>query len=44
MSLREECRKLESQGYAIDARIGSLAEGLEIARIFRENKSGVSIR
>lgn len=30
--LYEECRKLESQGYAIDARVGTLAEGIEIAK------------
>ncbi len=27
-----ECRKLEQQGFAIDARVGTLAEGIEIAR------------
>ncbi|KAG9232273.1 NUDIX hydrolase domain-like protein [Amylocarpus encephaloides] len=27
-----ECAKLEKQGYAIDARVGTLAEGIEIAR------------
>jgi ADP-ribose pyrophosphatase len=43
-SLREECRKLESQGYAIDAIIGSLAEGLEISRLFRGNKSDVGVK
>ncbi|GAB7356866.1 hypothetical protein MBLNU459_g7735t1 [Dothideomycetes sp. NU459] len=30
--LYEECRKLSSQGYAIDARVGTLAEGIEIAK------------
>ena len=27
-----ECRKLESEGFGIDARVGTLAEGIEIAR------------
>jgi ADP-ribose pyrophosphatase len=27
-----ECGKLEDQGYAIDARVGTLAEGIEIAK------------
>lgn len=27
-----ECKKLEKEGFAIDARIGTLAEGIEIAR------------
>ncbi|MCJ1298894.1 hypothetical protein MMC08_001685 [Hypocenomyce scalaris] len=30
--LYTECKKLEEQGYAIDARVGTLAEGIEIAR------------
>lgn len=30
--LYAECKKLEEQGYAIDARVGTLAEGIEIAR------------
>lgn len=30
--LWEECKKLEQEGYAIDARVGTLAEGIEIAR------------
>ena len=30
--LYAECRRLEQQGYAIDARVGTLAEGLELAR------------
>ncbi|KAF2225106.1 NUDIX domain-containing protein [Elsinoe ampelina] len=30
--LYEECGKLESQGYAIDARVGTLAEGIEVAK------------
>lgn len=32
--LWEECARLEKEGYAIDARVGTLAEGLEIARRF----------
>ncbi|KAF2144150.1 uncharacterized protein K452DRAFT_267336 [Aplosporella prunicola CBS 121167] len=31
-NLYAECRKLEQEGYAIDARVGTLAEGIEIAR------------
>lgn len=27
-----ECRRLEEEGYAIDARVGTLAEGIEVAR------------
>jgi ADP-ribose pyrophosphatase len=27
-----ECRKLEAEGYAIDARVGTLAEGVECAK------------
>ncbi len=27
-----ECARLEKEGYAIDARVGTLAEGIEIAR------------
>lgn len=34
-SLYEECRKLETEGYAIDARVLTLAEGIEVARQFR---------
>ncbi len=30
--LWQECVKLEQQGYAIDARVGTLAEGIEFAR------------
>ena len=29
------CKKLEEDGYAIDARVGSLAEGIEIAKQFK---------
>ncbi|KAI9840861.1 MAG: hypothetical protein M1838_003871, partial [Thelocarpon superellum] len=31
-NLYRECRKFEEEGYAIDARVGSLAEGFEVAR------------
>ncbi|RDA93300.1 hypothetical protein CP533_2023 [Ophiocordyceps camponoti-saundersi (nom. inval.)] len=31
-SLWDECRKLEAQGFAIDARVGTLAEGIVLAR------------
>jgi ADP-ribose pyrophosphatase len=31
-SLYQECKTLEEQGYAIDARVGTLAEGIEIAK------------
>lgn len=30
--LYSECKKLEKEGYAIDARVGTLAEGIEVAR------------
>ena len=30
--LYAECRRLEKEGCAIDARVGTLAEGIEIAR------------
>ena len=30
--LWDECRKFESEGYAIDARVGTLAEGVECAK------------
>ncbi|KAG7291927.1 hypothetical protein NEMBOFW57_001955 [Staphylotrichum longicolle] len=33
--LWEECIKLEAEGYAIDARIANLAEGIEIAKKFK---------
>jgi ADP-ribose pyrophosphatase len=31
-SFWDECKRLESEGYAIDARIGTIAEGIEIAK------------
>ena len=30
--LYAECKRLEKEGYAIDARVATLAEGIEIAR------------
>ena len=30
--LWKECKRLESEGYAIDARVGSLAEGIEVGK------------
>ena len=27
-----ECQRLEGEGYAIDARVGTLAEGIEVAK------------
>jgi ADP-ribose pyrophosphatase len=30
--LYAECRRLEQEGLAIDARVGTLAEGIEIAK------------
>lgn len=34
-TLWDECKKLEAQGFAIDARVGTLAEGIEVAKRFR---------
>lgn len=31
-TLYAECQRLEAEGYAIDARVGTLAEGIEVAR------------
>lgn len=31
-SLWDECKKLEAEGYAIDARVATLAEGIELAK------------
>ena len=33
--LWSECQRLEGEGYAIDARVGTLAEGIEVARKWR---------
>jgi ADP-ribose pyrophosphatase len=30
--LQGHCRKFEKEGYAIDARVGTLAEGIEIGK------------
>jgi len=30
--LWEECKRLEKEGFAIDARVGTLAEGIELAQ------------
>ena len=30
-NLWEECKKLEQEGFAIDARVGTLAEGIEVS-------------
>ncbi|KAK4171555.1 putative ADP-ribose pyrophosphatase [Triangularia setosa] len=35
VNLWEECIRLEAEGYAIDARIANLAEGIEIAKKFK---------
>ncbi|ROV96692.1 hypothetical protein VSDG_05521 [Cytospora chrysosperma] len=34
-NLWEECKKLEAEGCAIDARVGTMAEGIELAKQFR---------
>lgn len=33
--LSSQLQRLESEGYAIDARVGSIAEGIEIAKRLR---------
>ena len=33
--LWSQCQRLEGEGYAIDARVGTLAEGIELARKWR---------
>jgi ADP-ribose pyrophosphatase len=33
--LYARCQQLEAEGYAIDARVGSMAEGIEIAKQFK---------
>ena len=30
--LYEQCKKFEAEGFAIDARVGTLAEGIEVAK------------
>lgn len=34
-NLYAECKRLEKEGYAIDARVGTLAEGMQIASVFK---------
>ncbi|OTA58570.1 NUDIX domain-containing protein [Hypoxylon sp. EC38] len=34
-TLYDECKRLEAEGYAIDARVGTFAEGIECAKHFR---------
>ena len=34
VDLWDECKKLEAQGFAIDARVGTFAEGIEAAKKF----------
>lgn len=33
--LYKECRRLETQGFAIDGKLGAFAEGLEAAKIWK---------
>lgn len=35
VDLWQECIRLEAEGYAIDARVANLAEGIEIAKKFK---------
>ena len=37
--LWDECKRLEAQGYAIDARVGTFAEGIEAAKKFNLTSS-----
>ncbi|CRK21948.1 hypothetical protein BN1723_013401 [Verticillium longisporum] len=34
-TLWDECKRLEAEGYAIDARVGTLAEGIELAKTWK---------
>ncbi|KAI1645872.1 MutT/nudix family protein [Daldinia loculata] len=34
-NLYDECKRLEAEGYAIDARVGTFAEGIECAKKFK---------
>ncbi|KAI1408221.1 MutT/nudix family protein [Hypoxylon sp. FL1857] len=34
-NLYDECKRLEAEGYAIDARVGTFAEGIECAKQFK---------
>ena len=38
--LWSECKRFEGEGYAIDARVGSLAEGIEVGRRYRIGGKG----
>jgi ADP-ribose pyrophosphatase len=33
--LHDECERLEKEGFAIDARVGTIAEGIEIAKMWK---------
>jgi ADP-ribose pyrophosphatase len=33
--LYSQCKKLEAEGYAIDARVGTIGEGIELAKQFK---------
>lgn len=33
--LYDECKRFEAEGYAIDARVGTFAEGIECAKQFK---------
>ena len=33
--LYEECNRFEQEGYAIDARVGTVADGIEVAKKWR---------
>lgn len=33
--LWDACKRLEKEGYAIDARVGTIAEGIEVAKQWR---------
>ena len=39
-NLHGECRRLDREGYAIDARLGTLAEGLELAQTWKLTDEG----
>ena len=34
-SLHSECKRLEGEGFAIDARVGTMAEGIELAKLWK---------
>jgi ADP-ribose pyrophosphatase len=37
--LYSECKRLEKEGFAIDARVGTFAEGIEFARLWKLGNS-----